>query len=297
MTDPLDFLLKGNADIHKIKDFIISLGYKVVNINQHYRHVVAQVTKDSNTYFFKMASRQGLNVFIENDFVWSRAAQELIQIQNWPLKVPKMYEFGTYEELNWLVSEFIDGEDGSQNQEVLELIIKPMAQFIKIYMQSKTYVELPLDNAIKSDKRDFFLEKISAYEGNVGEHAKDLISYLRENINDVTFAPARGDLGPANIKKSLDGTLFLIDSEYASSSNMKFYDVVYFHYRLYVNAKRKDLAAKFLEEFIVAYSMDALDKKAYKWAQVYKLLAGLNEALEEPDCLPAINELRLRIRF
>lgn len=63
------------------------------------------------------------------------------------------------------------------------------------------------------------------------------------------------------------------------------------HYRLFVNADRKDLAAKFLEEFNAVYSMDEADKNAYKWAQVYKLLAGLNEAKDEPLCLPAINEL------
>ena len=129
----------------KVNKYVESLGYKPHNLVQDYRHVTGLVTKEGENYFFKMSSRPGLSVFIENEFAWCKAAQVREISNEWPFLIPKMFEKGSVNGLSWLTCTYIPGKDTKNDPTILDEVAEPAAHLIRTIMTMEMEEELPLD--------------------------------------------------------------------------------------------------------------------------------------------------------
>ncbi len=291
MKDPLDFLRKGRVDLKNVNHYVESLGYKPYNLVQNYRHITGLVTKDGVDYFFKMASRQGLSVFIENEFAWCHAVKDRKISEDWPFLIPTMFGEGKMDGLSWFLCTYIPGKDAKDDPSILNEVAKPTAHLIRTILTTPLKEGLPLDKERGNlSEKSKLLAKIISYEEKASKNIPDLFKFLRDNISWLQAAPARGDLGAGSFRKDNDNRIWLIDSEYAMQRNIKFYDLVYFYYRLYVNAERPDLAESFMSEFRKIYEISKNDEKIIKWMLVYRIIGGYNEAKSDPQLLPRIKK-------
>src|SRR4051794_28714227 len=108
-VDPFDFLRKGEANLTKASSYLKTNGYRIQWLAQPDRYVVGRISKSRRTYFFKMASRPGLSLYIENEFAWSQFLSSRYSTRKWPISVPQVYTFGRMGGLSWLAMEYIEG--------------------------------------------------------------------------------------------------------------------------------------------------------------------------------------------
>jgi thiamine kinase-like enzyme len=293
-----DFLRKGSVNLSEVSVYLQNMGYIVQNLRQPDRHVVGSVAdkNDPETkYFFKMASRPELSVFIENEYTWSRIAHHSHRIEKWSISLPKMYTLGKMGKLSWLVAEYIDGKDLARDSNSILSAIQPVAHAIADIIQWKSILQLPLDREHPyATIQDRATERIAEYRQRIDRNKLDpwVICFLEKNIYLLESAPARGDVAPGNIRQDRKGVLWLIDSEFASFKNFKFYDVGYYYFRIAINEERPDIAEIFIKKFKQKYQFTTRDEIALQWLILYRLLGGYYEAKKNASLYPKIDELR-----
>jgi hypothetical protein len=241
-----------------------------------------------------MASRASLSKYIKNEYEWRKAMERERRTENWPLSLPRVYERGAMGRLQWLRMEYINGVSGAESAGVLTAAIRPVAAVIADIVGLNPLALSRLTLRPHRALQERVRKRLASYAQRIGygKIGSDLVPLLARDIGSLQSAPVRGDLGIGNIVKDKSGKLWLVDSEFASSEGIKFYDVGYFYFRLGVNANRIDLGERFLREFIRVYPMTSLDEKTLRWMLVYRLVGGYFEALKNRALYPRIAKLR-----
>ena len=323
MGDALDFLVKGKVDIASVEEYLDGMGYTPKGLTQPYRHVVGKVDMSGKDFFFKMASRPQLSVYIENEFAWLKMVEKEGLDKEWRLRIPRVYKLGRKGNLSWWIGEYISGVSADDDSSFLGDALEPTAQIVKNIMEIKLPHKMPLD---VENVRSTIVEKLDAYENRVSRDISHLLAFLNENKDWVQIAPARGDIGagsfitafkktpdfqsgdelnadmpssfrgnPAfqsgeDVIKGEDKKIWFIDWEYATRTNIKFYDVSYFQYRLFVNVGKADWAEEYMKAFRNIYKFNKKDERALHWMNVYRLVGGYNEADKRPELFERVKE-------
>ncbi len=291
-----DFLRRGEVDLGLVEEYLIANGYKAEELRQPYRHVVGKVSRDDKSYFFKMASRAELSVYIENEYKWASLVHREKLAEKWALAIPKVYILDKMGDMSWLMMEYIDGVDAGEDPDLLESTIRPVAEVITDIILMKAIEGLPLDNnQPNKNLKARVEERIDAYLEIIDNDFVDekIVRFLYRNIDLIENAPIRGDLGIDNIRKDTSGKLWLLDSEFASFDSIKFYDAAYYYFRLGVNGNRVDLADKFLGEFRAVCRMTSADEKLLCWNFFYRLLGAYREVMDVPDLYGGVEGLKV----
>jgi hypothetical protein len=214
---------------------------------------------------------------------------------HWPLSLPKVYKQGKIDELWWLTTEYVDGTNGAENPDLLELSIGPVAAVIAKLIRLDPAALSGLRLQPRRPLRERVRERLFSYSQRIGTGilGSELVPLLLKSVSSLQSAPIRGDLGIGNILQDKHGGLWLVDSEFASPAGIKFYDVGYFYFRLGVNADRIDLAERFMSEFRKVYSItNTMDEMMLRWSLVYRLLGGYFEALNNDSLYNKIADVR-----
>src|SRR5689334_9707632 len=95
-------------NIEFVSKFIQDEGYKILDIQEPWRYIVAKLQKGNKIYFLKFAKETKLAKYLNNQFLYPKfLAKSKVPLN---IHIPKSYKYGEYEGYPWAVFEFIDGE-------------------------------------------------------------------------------------------------------------------------------------------------------------------------------------------
>lgn len=287
MGDALDFLVKGKVDIASVEEYLDEMGYTPKGLTQPYRHVVGKLDMSGKEFFFKMASRPQLSVYIENEFAWLKMVEKEGLDKNWRLRIPRVYKLGHNGNLSWWIGEYISGVSADDDSLFLGDALESTAKIVKNIMEMSLPHKMPLDS---ESLISTIVEQLGAYENRISRDISHLISFLNKNKDWIQIAPARGDIGAESFVKGENEEIWFIDWEFATRTNIKFYDVSYFQYRLFVNMGRSDWAEEYMKAFRNIYNFDKKDEKTLHWMNVYRLVGGYSETDKRPELFERVKE-------
>jgi hypothetical protein len=242
-------------DLTELTSFLSDSGYKVIKLDQRWRHVHGIVEANNSKYFFKLASTPDIGVRTENEADWNKkAAAPLLEISKGKLIVPKIHETGQYQGSFFYIADFYDGQFPADHD-------PPRTDSLPKYLSSLVEVALQL-NRLRIDslwsvgenkelqaliKR--FFDQVDGWLRDAGRDDLADLRALVEPLNDI-YSPraSHGDFVPWHVILNGDRRI-LIDGEHAWSGRSRYYDVAYFYHRLSTSAARPDLARKFISEF------------------------------------------------
>jgi hypothetical protein len=243
-------------DKSEVSKYFTSLGYKVIQIEQLWRHAHGQLEKNNKKYFFKMASTPGVAERTKNEVEWNKQIHEkIIRSDITYFDVPIIYETGLYNDKFYYLTDAFNGKLLSTkyppSTNGLEKWLNNIVR-ANIFLISLNDLVLPRDNNVKNivDNWDESFSKIEELADSVNKkYSQDLLSYAVK-LKD-TFIPSvnHGDFVPWHMINN--GKKFiLVDGEHASNQSPKYYDVCYFYHRLYTSGKSPKLAKKYLNYFL-----------------------------------------------
>jgi hypothetical protein len=239
-----------------VADFFSKKGYRVLEIQQLWRHVHGKLEKDNKIYFFKMSSTETIGERTQNETLWNKQIGALIkESQIDCFDVPEIYDTGDYHGKFYYLSSFHDGpmlatKTPLNTEKLVEWLDKIVAT--NIFFLSLRGDELQLNRDRKPVKMDdywsAYLQKLQSWYHEVEDQ---LSPELLKAVNEFksTFEPGvnHGDFVPWHMIK--DGEKFiLIDGEHASTQAPRYYDACYFYHRLYTSAQNPELAKTYLRK-------------------------------------------------
>lgn len=242
-------------NLAELKSSIGDFGYKVVKLDQRWRHVHGIVEANNCKYFFKLASTPEIGTRTENEANWNKeVAAPLLEISKGKLVVPQIHQTGQYQGSFFYIADFYDGQFPADHD-------PPRTDLLPKYLSSLVEVALHL-NQLRIDslwsvgennepqaliKR--FFDQVDEWLQNAGRDDLADLRALTEPLRE-TYSPrvSHGDFVPWHVILNGERRV-LIDGEHAWSGRARYYDVAYFYHRLSTSAARPDLARKFLREF------------------------------------------------
>ena len=262
-SNAIDFDINRRAeklDLSIIQQFLNSLGYNIIALEQQWRHVTGIVEKNQQKQFFKMSSSPEISRTTRNEYAWNQLLSSHPQIF-----VPQNYDSGIYNNLFWFTYEYIDGQSLTESSDY-ELVKKYPAiiELALSIMRLDQNTQLPYDITLKNEngklsKTDVMLQKAQYWMAHFGYDVNKLYYQLENNIMVLETAPQHGDFISRHIIVK-NNQLFLIDGEHAQLNGFKYHDIAYFFYRTYTVLKRPDLAGFFIKNFLNAVRHDFTDK-------------------------------------
>ena len=255
--DKRDWFSAHSVALSKIKKELKVRGYSNITLHQIWRNVHGTMLKNGTTYFFKMASTEGISRALRNEVRWNRYFnQVLTPSQRKILTVPNVYTTGIIDGCFFYTSDFIDGEAlGNQLRPIdpkhLSPWIKRIVNVWQIIGDTKP-IRFVWDSPyvrVKNPERIFFKRAEGLYRALGSQDFLPLLDRARGVLQ--TYAPAlnHGDMTPWHFLSRNDGSLCLIDAEVASSMLPKYYDLAFFFERLGAMSNSLDLAKEFLATF------------------------------------------------
>lgn len=242
--------------LSELKNYFSKKGFKVIDIQQVWRHVHGKLEKDNKIFFLKMASTPDIGERTQNEVSWNRQTHDLIVESNIDyFDVPEIYESGEYEGKFYYLSSYHDGSllasKNPPNTERLDMwldkILKSNLFFLSLQKQDLR-LQRDQDSEDLTNKWDEFFKKIQGWYQEVEKHHLQEILEAVKNLKD-TYEPSvnHGDFVPWHMIQ--EGKKFiLIDGEHASAQSPRYYDVCYFYHRLYTSAQNPELAKNYLSK-------------------------------------------------
>lgn len=251
--------IEEKLNLEKVGRYLEDLGYKVVGLEQIWRHVTGTVKMENEKLFLKMAGTTEIGKRTENECRWNEKINSIWKNKHRSFRVPKIFDEGRYEDKYWFVSEMVFGKPLAEVNKPASIDEKDLLRAAEI---AQDILEITDNCLLPKDKehlKEIWKErvvKISAeWSKNIKTETKPLLQFIEERKNEVEIGTSQGDFTPWHIRKTKEKEYFVIDGEAAQIGGLKYYDVAYFYHRVYTKFKRPDLAKIFLDKF----------KKLNKW--------------------------------
>ncbi len=255
------------VDQAKLTDYLVSQGFKVLEIQQLWRHVHGKLEKNSKIYFFKMASTPDISERTRNEVSWNKRIHDLVNESAIDyFDVPEVFDVGEYDDKFYYLSSYHDGQTlATKNPPSTEGLDKWIDKIVKsnLFFLSLPELNLQKDGTHKpiNEKWDVFFKRIQSWFDEVKEFKLDKVF---DEVDDLekTYEPAvnHGDFVPWHMID--EGRQFiLIDAEHASSYSPKYYDVCYFYHRLYTSANAPELAKEYFGK--IKHSLSDSEKNKF----------------------------------
>lgn len=265
--DETNYRQEARLELSVVAKSLSKIGIQAVSLNQFWRHVTGEVIWNTQKYFFKMATTEGISAKTQNEVRWNN----FINSQNFDLgiSVPKIKHTGFLNGLFFYLAEFVDGEalilpsqkDDAQKLNIIEDMLEQITNFTA-QLQNLGLNKIETANQILLSTEDFktsnddknlemsqnYLAKIKSWvlsEDQMQISLEPLLNMVEENIEFWTYCVNHGDFTPWHIMRTTEHKLYLIDGEHADLKP-DFYDISYFYHRTFTKLENPELANKFL---------------------------------------------------
>jgi len=237
-------------DLSQIAKYFQNKGYKVLTLEQIWRHATGLLEKDSQKFFLKMASTEDIGERTENEVSWNCQIYDALKkagIDNF--NVPQIFQTGRFEGRFFYLSSYHEGPLLSLPSYIrhLERWLDHIVE-INLFLLSLENITFKKDEYTKPipERWEAYFKKIQSWQEAVSEHPLEDILRAVEQLKE-TFRPAinHGDFTPKHMIAE-GPKLILIDAEHASSKSPKYYDICYFYHRLYTSFNQPALAKRYL---------------------------------------------------
>lgn len=236
--------------LNLVRKFLNSKGYAVDSLDQQWRHVTGVVRKNNRKFFLKMATTIKTGKMTEVEFFWNELVSKRLP-SNVPFKVPDNIEKGLFDDkLFFFISEYFGSETLADKYPPL---VKRLADWTPVIAKS-AYVISSLRQWSESESEgqpagENLLESATEWASQLKSDTKSLLKVIKKSAGEIKEAFNHGDFVPWHMYNLGDNKLGLIDAEHGGWKP-KYYDVAYFYLRVRQNLGEKELARKFLLEFI-----------------------------------------------
>jgi hypothetical protein len=269
-------------NINRFTTHLESLGYKIIQLSQVWRHVTGKVIdKDGNARFIKLGSTELISQKTKNEFAWN----QYINSSNLSLKmkVPQVFEFGEFEGLFWFTSEFIEGQplcaqDTPFDLKLLTANIPLLIDDLYTLSNIPSPLVLPNDNSnILEIRRARLLSSAEDYANKLSDFKlQDLLNFLKERIKSIELSVAHNDFVPWHILVANEN-LYLIDGERSSQLYYRHNDFATFYHRLQSVINSPEIANTFVQDYIERLKLTPEDMKGLEAVLAHRLLGGFWE--------------------
>ena len=242
------------ANKTEIKNYFLKKGFNVLNIKQLWRHIHGKLEKNNKIFFFKMSSTPGIGERTQNEVSWNKQICELIKKFNIDyFNVPKIYDYGHYQEKFYYLSSYYSGQFLSQKNPFniknlskwIDKIVKTNLFFLSL-KNIKFYRDKDSKNLIEKWD-DYFKKNNNRYEEIKENQLENVINEVKNLKNTYTAGVNHGDFVPWHMIQDT-GKFTLIDGEHASSQTPRYYDICYFYHRVYTSANAPKFAKYYLSK-------------------------------------------------
>jgi aminoglycoside phosphotransferase (APT) family kinase protein len=265
------------VDIRALTQFLESLGYSVLQLEQRWRHVHGLLARDDSQLFFKLASTAEIGAKTQNEVAWNRAvAEPLLELSEGTLIVPKIRGQGFHNDNFFYLADYYTGEfPADHDPPRTDALPRHLSSLVKIALLLNKLSNDTLWGAEGQSSSESLLERfLNEVDRWQRDSGRSDLHTLRELVQPLKqmYLPrlSHGDFVPWHV--ILHGEkLVLIDGEHAWSGRPQYYDVAYFYHRLSTSAARPDLAKRFLSEF---FSGLPESEKSTFWARFVPLIAA-----------------------
>ncbi len=289
-----DHITAEQLDLNGVRDYFGGQGYRVLSLEQKWRHVTGHLKEGEGDLFLKMASTPGIATRTANEASWNRAVVEKLAV-----KIPKVVKEGEWNGLFWMLTEYVDGielakAEGTTDMGLLTENMDLIAQTAVDILNLKNLPLLPKEKAEPLEPLgQKFMENIAGWKEKIHLDVAALYDYVERGIASLQTAPCHGDFVPWHFLFDKSGQVFLVDGEAARSQGVKFYDVAYFYQRVYTKQKRPEMASKFLDLFKNKFPMTGQDQENFRVVLAQRLIGGYLDA--ETDKITSV-ELQNKLK-
>ncbi|MBU0569283.1 aminoglycoside phosphotransferase family protein [Patescibacteria group bacterium] len=256
--------------LEPVRKFLQEKGYAVINLHQQWRHVSGLVRKNNKELFFKMATTIKTGRMTKVEFSWNELVSKNLP-PDAPFKVPYGVEKGLYDErLFFFISEYFDSETLADKYPPGT---KGLAGWIPVVAKATHIIgnikQWPKVEGRRQSVGENLVESATEWASQLQSNTEQLLEIIEKSEKGIKEVFNHGDFVPWHMY-DLDGKKFgLVDAEHGGWK-AKYYDVAYFYLRVRQSLGEKELATRFLLEFV-----DLLTKqeKSAFWDELRPVLA------------------------
>jgi len=253
-----DYRTAGTINLDKVKKFLESKGYDILEIDQLWRHVTGKLKKGKGLFFFKMATTLGVAERTKNEFAWNEEFHKHVKNSEQSFTVPRNKEYGFYDDtLFYFISDYFEGDylatKYPQDKKDLEKWLERIAA-AALCIQNLAEMNLPKDEDTKKKLSELGITKAQYMHKNASEWAKsfetdvsDLLKIVRGAEQSIQTATSHGDFIPWHMREIGNARFGLVDGEHAAGLGVKYYDAAYFYHRVYTSLEEPYIAKQFLK--------------------------------------------------
>lgn len=293
------YLNAEQLNLDEVRNYFEGKGFRVVFLEQIWRHVHGTLQRERDTFFLKLSSTKEISNNTENEVSWNINVPQFLQSLPF-VKIPKIRETGNYKGRFYYLSEFFPGD-------LLVSICSPDLLALRQNLDKIVHLNLLLlpleDISLKQDLRlnkegaaNRYLNKIKERYRDVGQYdLSDLLAEVETLRHSYIPRLNHGDFVPWHLIATKDG-IVLIDAEHASSYLPKYYDVCYFYERLYARMKSPGLAKEYLR--MIKHNLTHEDKKEFdkelRPVLASRIITGMRDliVLDDIDDVSDYNNLK-----
>jgi aminoglycoside phosphotransferase len=281
--------------LEHVSNFINTLGYEVLSIEQQWRNVTAKIRLAERDFFFKLGSTPEISERTLNEASFSNYTNSLKDI---PIGCPSVIKTGNYNENSWIIVDWIEGvqlvpKQSKDKQYVapLENNLSKIVDYLKFLDSQRVTFPLTLDKErivrvmgkkLEEGAGKFFAQiKEKQPSEDTLSNIENLLTYIRNNINHIDIVLTHNDFVPWHIMIDSQQKLYVIDAEHASFYYNRFHDVATFYHRIFVFMDNARLAESFFETVKTTFNIDSgsTEETQLKLAIALKLVGGYWEAI------------------
>ncbi len=256
--------------LDSVSDFLKKKSYKVIKIERPWRHVVAVVKKNNKVLFFKMATTIKTGKMTENEFNWNEQVSSQLNPKA-PFIVPKNYEHGLFQKkLFFFISDYFGDQTLADKYPPRT---KQLNKWIPKIAQSAYFIS-QIECQPKKEKKvktigEYLINSASEWASQVDVNVQPLLDIIKNSKQKIERRWAHGDFVPWHMYELKKGKFGLVDAEHGGCG-LQYYDVAYFYIRVRQSLGEKELAKKFLLNFMSL--LPKKDKLTF-WVDLKPILA------------------------
>lgn len=293
----------GVIDYGAVNDSLKTFGYSVEDSLSKGRYYIAKISKQGESFIFKMSTSEGINEALLNEKSWNEQMYSRSKNTDF-LRIPQVIESGDFNSLSYIVTSFFEGEryvDLIQkgNDEGIDIIVKSHI-YIDSLKDVKTYKNIVEDEMGKSfssvkEKANSYITVAENFASEVnGHNLTPLITILRGYEQMDELGLNHNEFEPFNFIIS-NGKVCLYHGERASARSPRLFDVAIMYSKLYYTYGFPDLAKRYLSSFMEEYRGDSdYFKFAFKVMLASRVVGGYWDSSRNyennPGLLVRINE-------
>jgi thiamine kinase-like enzyme len=253
-------LMEEQLQLNQVSEFISSLGFKISELTQKWRHATGVILDEQGQkFFFKLASTPEIGNYTANEMLWDKfISNNLPIISNGMIFTPKIHLSGSWQGKTYYIGNFVEGElfpaihsDQKNNDiQLLESLLPDLAK-IAVYLtkidSDQFWCGTPESSRTETAKNRFFKfwhqQKSEATSQNINSN---IIVNAESLMQNFTPKIAHGDFSIGNLIICAQGQYAIIDTEQAYSGWPMYYDIANMLHRLGTR-ESVNLADRFLK--------------------------------------------------